>query len=317
MIVAITGGTGFIGKRLVLRHLARGDVVRVLSRRQPTGSGLPDEVIVYRGDLTNQNIDLLPFVNGVDILYHCAGEIIDQTRMSALHVAGTRRLIEAAAHRIGHWVQLSSVGAYGLQFNGVVTEDTPENPVGVYEITKTESDRFVKQSAEKGAFSYSILRPSNVYGPDMINRSLFQMIAMINKGFFFFIGKPGASANYIYVENVINGLLLCGSMPSAKGQVYNLSDQRTIEEFAAIIANALGKSVPKLRLPETPIRFGTRILGKIPGFPLTESRVDALVNRSVYSTMRIEKDLGYTHVVSMEDGLEHLVRVWKQEVLKN
>jgi NAD dependent epimerase/dehydratase family enzyme len=44
MIIAITGGTGFIGKKLVSFHVARGDAVRVLSRRAPAESALPAAV---------------------------------------------------------------------------------------------------------------------------------------------------------------------------------------------------------------------------------------------------------------------------------
>jgi nucleoside-diphosphate-sugar epimerase len=74
MIVAITGGSGFIGRKLVMSHLEQGDEVRVLSRRPPEKSELPDSVKWYSGDLSN-SADLLPFVDKADILYHCAGEI--------------------------------------------------------------------------------------------------------------------------------------------------------------------------------------------------------------------------------------------------
>ena len=53
MEVAITGGTGFIGRALVLRHLAAGDTVRVLSRRSSNQDGFPDVVKLYSGDLVS------------------------------------------------------------------------------------------------------------------------------------------------------------------------------------------------------------------------------------------------------------------------
>jgi len=314
MIVAVTGGTGFIGRKLVLRHLARRDNVRVLSRRAPSEAGLPDAVDIHRGDLAGKIENLQSFVGGVDVLYHCAGELRDSSCMHAIHVAGTQKLVDAAAGQVGHWVQLSSVGAYGPISWGVITEATPENPFGAYEVTKTESDRLVSAAAASGAFSCTILRPANVFGPSMPNRSLFSMVAMIERGLFFFIGKPGASANYIHVDNVVEGLVLCGSKPAAKGRVYNLSDFLTIEEFVTVIANALGKAPPSMRLPEAPMRFATRLVGKLPGFPLSESRINALVNRSVYSIMRIQHELGYMHPVSMEKCLRQFVTEWKRAV---
>ncbi len=149
MIVAITGGTGFIGRKLVLRHLAQGDEVRVLSRRPAGEAGLPDAVDIHRGDLAGAMGNLQSFVAGVDVLYHCAGEILDSSRMHAIHVAGTRKLVDAAAGQVGHWVQLSSVGAYGPISQGVITETTSENPLGVYEATKAESDRLVSAAAAR------------------------------------------------------------------------------------------------------------------------------------------------------------------------
>lgn len=316
MLVGITGGTGFIGRVLLLRHLAAGDTVRLLSRRSIYDMALPDSVQIFHGDLTGPVEFLVPFVDGIDILYHCVAEIKDQTKMYSVNVKGTQNLCIAAGQRIGHWVQLSSVGAYGSQYSGIVTEETPLNPVGIYEKTKTESDQIVINAARRGSFTYSILRPSNVFGPTMTNQSLFQMIAMINKGFFFFIGKLGASANYIHVDNVVEGLVRCGKLHAARGQIYNLSDHRTIKEFVAIIADELHKPVPRLRLPEMPVRWMAKLCGKLPHFPLTESRVNALTNRSSYSTERIQSELGYVHHVSMEDGLRQMVKAWKQATRK-
>jgi nucleoside-diphosphate-sugar epimerase len=313
MEIAITGGTGFIGRALVLWHLAAGDTVRSLSRRPNNQTGFPDAVRVYSGDLVSEgNSALLShFVEGADVIYHCAGEITHASRMRLLHVDGTRKLVEAANGNVGHWVQLSSVGAYGSHRLGVVTEETPLRPTGVYETSKAESDQLVQQAAEHGAFSCTVLRPSIVFGPRMRNRSLRQMTEMIERGFFFFIGPKGGSANYIFLDNVIEALARCGRMAAAKGRVYNLSDQRTIEEFVALIADALGKPRPNLRVPEGLARFAARTLGTLPGFPLTESRVDALTTRVVYPTTRMEWELGYTHAVTMEDALSLLVGRWK------
>lgn len=310
MIVAVTGGTGLIGKRLVLRHLARGDEVRVLTRRSAVQSRLPEAVRHWQGDLAG-SAELRPFVEGASVLYHCAGEVRRTEIMEALHVQGTLKLIEAAAGRLDRWVQLSSVGAYGTQRGGAVTEKSVLNPRGTYEATKVRSDLLVAGAAAKGAFDHAILRPSNVYGPEMSNRSLFGLVAMIQRGLFFFIGKRGASANYIHVDNVVNALLLCATSPQAPGRVFNLSDHRTMEQFVAAIAQGLGIDAPRMRLPEAPVRLLAKLAGGVPGMPLTEARIDALTGRAVYPSARIERELGYQHAVSIEDGLLELVEFWK------
>jgi nucleoside-diphosphate-sugar epimerase len=310
VIVAITGGTGFIGRKLVARHLALGDRVRVLTRRAAAEVPFGEAVALFRGDLASGGDILAPFAEGASLLYHCAGELRDPARMHAVHVEGTRRLLAAAGRTIGRWVQLSSVGAYGPRNSGVVTEETPLRPRGVYEETKAESDRLVLAAASSGLV-FSMVRPSIVFGPEMTNRSLFQLIAMIDRGLFFFIGEPGARANYIYVDNVVEGLVRCGTVPSAANRIYNLTDCRTLESFIGTIARALGRPVPTRRLPERPVRWAARLAGRLPRVPLTEARVAALVNRASYSTARIEHEVGYAHPVSMEEGLRQVVAAWR------
>lgn len=315
MIVAITGGTGFIGKKLVLRHVKQGDEVRVLSRRKAADSGLPDSVKFWTGDITDY-ADLHSFVNGVDVLYNCAGEIRKQDRMYSLHVEGTRKLLDAATGRISRWVQLSSVGAYGMQNEGVITEKFNLNPCGTYESTKVQSDSVVMNSALSGAFEYVILRPSNVYGAGMTNTSLYSLISMIRRGLFFFLGKPGASANYIHVDNVVDALMLCGENSDAGGQIFNLSDFRTMEQFVAIIVSVLGRNEPHARLPILPVRIFAQMFSFLPGFPLSISRIDAMTGRAIYSNEKIEKMLSYQHQLNMEAGLQEVVNYWlKKDVV--
>ena len=189
----------------------------------------------------------------------------------------------------------------------MVTEETPLRPTGVYETSKAESDQLVQQAAEHGAFSCTVLRPSIVFGPGMRNRSLHQMTAMIDHGFFFFIGPKGAAANYIFIDNVIEALVRCGRLAAAKGKVYNLSDHLAIEEFVALIADGLGKSRPKVRVPE-----GSH--GSLPGL-LANCQASRLPNlasthsttRVVYPATRMERELGYAHAVTMKDALSLLV----------
>ena len=309
MLVAITGGTGFIGRRLVVSHLQRGDRVRLLSRRRITGfEGKAD---VFHADLTDPDVDLRSFVEDADILYHCAGQLTDERRMHAVHVEGVERLVRAATGCIGRWVQLSSVGAYGLRYNGIISEDTPEAPQGIYETTKAQGDALVVAAAADSAFEHALLRPSIIYGPEMTNRSLFQLIGMIARGLFFFIGPPGAIVNYVHVQGVVAALITCGTHADACGRTYILSDDRSLEELVRAIATALGRPMPRLRLPFGPVLLSARLAGRIPGFPLSESRVRALTKRVMYDESRIKKEIGYRHPVTSEQGIRELVECWR------
>jgi nucleoside-diphosphate-sugar epimerase len=310
MQVAITGGSGFVGSKVVARHLAAGDSVRVLTRRRDSSVAAADAVV---GDLTDDRCDLVPLVNNADILYHCAGEIFDTAIMHDLHVAGTRRLIAAAGGRIGRWVQLSSVGAYGLVHRGEITEASPEHPTGAYEVTKTLSDRQVLEAAHANAFEAAILRPCKILGVGMRDTSVSQMIRFIARKLFFFIGPPGAAVNYVSVENVVEGLSLCGTHPGAAGNIYNVSDPRTLEAFVSHIASALRVDTPTRRVPEPVVRAVAAMGRLVPGFPLTKGRIDGLTSRATYPIARIVSDLGYRHVVSIEKELDSLVLAWEQQ----
>lgn len=313
MLVGITGGSGFIGKTLVEKHIANGDDVRILTRYAST-KFKHNRINMYYGDLTGSVDKLASFVENVDVLYHCAGETRDENKMYETHLIGTKNLCEAAKNKIGHWVQLSSVGVYGPQSDGVITEKTLENPVGVYELTKLMSDQIVMDYTSNNAFTSTILRPSNIYGSTMKNQSIFQLIKMIDMGLFFFVkDAERASANYIHVDNVVEALLMCGIESPSKLNVYNLSDQCTFWSFIDIISCELGCPKPRLRISERFLRKCAPFFDLIPGFPLTTSRINAMTGRSIYSINKIQRSLGYVHSVSIEDGIRQLVKEWKKK----
>lgn len=312
MIFAISGATGFIGLLLTKRCIEKGHQVRVLTRdprKIPAGLN----VQVFQGDITDAHLDLNPFFTGVDVFFHCAAEIKDPAKMREINVRGTQRLIAGATGKIKRWVQLSSVGCYGPHRSGTVTEESPLNPVNEYEITKTEADRLVMEAGADGAFSFTLLRPSNVFGAGMRNRSLSQLITQIARGRFFLIGKRKSLATYIHVENVVQALILCAVRPEASGEIFILSDQVAWADFIRFVTTRLGRKAPGLVLPERSLRAATRILDFIPRSPLTTSRIDALTNRTVYSSDKIVKLLQYKHEVSIEQGIVDIVDEWKRQ----
>jgi len=268
-------------------------------------------VVAHIGSLGSSVDELRRFVHGADVLYHCAAELRNEAEMERTNVQGTANLLAAVGGEAGRWVQLSSTGVYGSHPHGDIDEDSTINPGNAYERSKAKSDELVCAAAKRG-LPCVLLRPTNVYGTDMPNRSLFQLIRMIDKGVFFFIGGHGAVANYIHVENVVDALMLCGTAGlSGNGRTYIVSDHRTLEDFVGIIAVSLGKNAPQKRLPEPLVRTAAALAGWIPKFPLKPSRIDALTNRTIYRTGRIESELGYRNRISMEEGIGELSRYWK------
>lgn len=309
-VVAITGATGFIGRHLVARHVALGDEVRYLTR-SAEGAPLPG-AFRHVGDLVGAEDDLKRFVRGTDVLYHCAAELLNASRMESTNVSGTRNLLLAVQGEVGRWVQLSSTGVYGLQRGGEVDEDTGLRPSNAYERSKAAADSLVLEAADRQGLPCVVLRPSNVYGADMSNRSLFQLIRMVDNGLFFFIGPPGAVANYIHVENVVDALLACGQASlSQNGRAYIVSDHCLLENFVGIIVANLGRPAPRLRLPLWLMHATAHLCASIPGFPLKPARVAALTDRTVYRTDRIVRELGYCNRITLEHGLGELVKEWQ------
>lgn len=298
----ITGGAGFIGQQLV-RRLESGGIELVLLTRTAPKNDTNRQYFV--ADLADKETSFTGLLDGVSVIYHCAGEIKNPALMHSLHVDGTARLLAAVGRHIKatqqpiHWVQLSSVGAYGSSVGAahdvrVVTEATPTAPQGEYEKTKTVSDELVMAfAANEPLFSYTILRPSNVIGSSMTNQSLRALVGMIKKGRFFYIGSRSAVATYIHVEDVVSALLLCGNDERAKGEIFNLSNDCSLSDIVDAVALASEIASPKLCVPEQPLRILVKLITRLGRSPLTQARIDALVRRTYYPATKIKEVLGF------------------------
>ena len=301
MRVGVTGASGFIGKLLCKALLARGDQVVVLSRRGELD--IPGTV-VCKGDLTAGADNLAAFVEGLEVIYHCAGELKNQELMYPLHVEGTRALLAAACasiQRTGralHWVQLSSVGAYGpgrqrASQIRLVDESCHPEPVGEYEVTKTLADEsLLVVAAIEPRLSYTLVRPSIVIAATMPNQSFFQFASAVRRRLFFYIGSQDAVATYVHVEDVVQALLICSSREAARNQTFILSNDCGQRELVEAIAACYGVKPPAMVVPEQLLRSIVRLIPARRS-PLTLERIDALVRRTRYSSDHAARVLGF------------------------
>lgn len=291
MRALVLGANGFIGSNLVQYLTEQGVQVRVLTRKGLTRANSSVETVI--GDLVGDDIDYLALLSCCDVIFNCAGEIHNEQLMHRLHVDATAKFLDAVAvataqGQLIRWVQLSSVGAYGPSRakSRVVTEDMPTNPVGTYEITKTLADALITTREMPESFSFSILRPSNVFGPTMSNNSLRQLGQMVKKRRFFFIGFSPATATYIHVDDVVWALYRCATDPRAKGQIFNLSNDCMMPELIAGMARAQGVATPRLVVPEFMVRVAVALVSPLTRGRLTQKRVDALVSHTTYSAKK-------------------------------
>jgi len=311
MIVAITGASGFIGKKLVQEHLAMNHEVRVLARNISLFN--KEKVRAFQGDLLNAN--LTNFVSGVDVLYHCAGEIKDKSKIMHTNYGGTKRLFRLSRGNVKKWIQLSSIGVYGQHKTGIIDENCIERPSNIYEESKFLADKFLLNNSKNYDIDVCILRPSNIYSHEMSNRSIFDLITAINKSLFFYIGKKIPTSHYTHVNDLVRALILCSSSPKAIGQVYNLSYESTFDILISAICNELEIDCKIRHFPEWLAR-GLSKFNKIwPSFPLTKSRIDNLTSIAVYTSNRIEKELGFVFNYSLSKGMPEMIRKWRENNL--
>lgn len=302
MKICVTGAGGFIGKALVEQLIAQGHAVNLLTRVEKVSA---EHKKYFVANLLDENASLDAFLDNASIIYHCAGEIKNTSLMHELHVSGIKRLLDAVRAKISatkqpvHWVQLSSVGAYGPPAGAanerrVVTEETVCKPVGEYEVTKTKADKLLVEFAKtQPLFTYTILRPSNVVASSMPNQSLRSMVGMIKRRLFFYIGSRTAVANYVHLDDVVAALLLCGEDTRGQGQVFNLSNDCALSDMVGTIAKSSGIKPPSLCVPELPLRLFVKLISMMMRTPLTQDRIDALVRHTNYSTNKLRDILGF------------------------
>lgn len=300
MKVLVLGANGFIGTRLVKALMGQAHSIRILTRKAEKARD--ERLEVFIGDLTSDALDVDLLVKGCELIINCAGEIRNEQLMPALHVDSVKRLLDAVGRRgegASHvrWVQLSSVGAYGPApgQRRVVTEQTAANPQGMYEITKTDADKLIMShpAVQAEAGDWVILRPSNVFASNMPNGSIRQLAKIVRKKMFFYVGREEAIATYIHANDVAEALVCCATDARAARQIYNLSNDCLLRDVVDALAACQGVPLPRLRLPEQVVRGAVWLAGNMMRLPLTQSRVDALVNKTAYPAEKIRTDLNF------------------------
>ncbi len=301
--VLVTGASGYIGRNLLNRLIELNCQVSVITRNKERFNSVHDGLGLIEYDLGDINQPILD-VSGFDVIFNCAGELKDPSKMQGLHVDGTMRLLKSLRGSKTRWVQLSSVGVYGQNVTGVVEEDYPFNPIGSYEVTKAEADIEVKKYCIQRSIPFSILRPSNVFSPDMTNKSLEKWIGLINSRCFFQSNKKDkVISNYVYIGNVVDALILCGFHARTVNEDFIISDSMDQYDFVTVICNALGVSPRKQRYSYALALYVSRIVSFICGNSAIERKIRALNTSVEYSTIKLYRHTGYVNRVKLDDGI--------------
>jgi len=283
----VTGGSGFVGRAVVLELLAQGRPVRVLARNpeHPALAGLAVEVAL--GDLRDR-ASLESALTGCSRLFHVAADyrlwVPDPEVMYAVNVEGTRQLLAAArAQGVSRVVYTSTVGALGNPGDGTPgSEATPvslSDMVGHYKRSKFLAEQVALEFAAQG-LPLVVVNPSTPVGPwDWRPTPTGQMIVDFLKGRMPAYLETGL--NLIHVNDVARGHLLA----EAHGQVgekYILGHENlSLSQLFQMLAEISGRPAPKVKLPYWPVlglayidEFLTGYLrGKQPRMPVTAIRM--------------------------------------------
>ncbi len=317
MKIAIIGGTGFIGKRLI-ENLVRSDhVIYALSRRVISEETVDRNLNWQQGEFSDL-ASLKKLVSGCSAVINCAGETTNPEKFKLVNYEGTQNIYRACETAgVEKFIQLSSTGVYGRKSDGIIDENSEISPVNLYEESKAKADQWLlKQSGPK----VSILRPTNVYGSGMPNNSLRQLVAVLERGIFFFVGGREAITSYVHVDNVVSAIVTVveSNIKINSNEAYNISDDILLDEFISIMSVALDKRSPKLRVPKMPLVLFLSMIEKIMPFklPLTLSRIHFLTKTSTYSVEKFMNRFSWKHATHHNKALPECVRVWRVDKIE-
>jgi nucleoside-diphosphate-sugar epimerase len=321
--VLITGAGGFTGLALARTISAQGRAVRGLVRR---AAGSPElaagGVEVITGDVRDEAV-VRRAVRDVELVYHLAAVFrraaVPDSEYRSVHVDATRLLIEAAADAgVRRVVHCSTVGVHGdVQGDAPATEDAPFHPMDVYQQTKLEGEWMARETARRVGLQVTVVRPGPIYGPG--ERRLFKLIGGVARRRFRLLGDGRPRFQMVYVDDLIDGLLLAGEQPDAAGRTYILtgSEAPTLAELVNEIADVAEVPPPRLRLPIWPfwllgaaceaICIPLRIEP-----PVFRRRVKFFTSNRWFDTSRARRELGFAPKVSLREGLVRTIESYRR-----
>ncbi|MBK7613779.1 MAG: SDR family oxidoreductase [Burkholderiales bacterium] len=274
----VTGATGFIGKRLVKKLLARrGSIVHFLVR--PGSEHKADALlaewgvsakraIAVTGDLTSPKLgvsaEVLKSLKGqIDSVYHLAAVYdlsADEESQVRVNVEGTRNMVEfAKAVGAGHVHHVSSIAAAGL-YEGVFREDMFSEAEGLdhpYFMTKHESEKIVRNECK---VPWSVYRPAMVVGDSTTGEmdkidgpyyffKLIQRMRQFLPPWMPAVGLEGGRINIVPVDFVVDALdHISHSKAAVKGACFHLVDPEGYRVGDVLDVFAKAAHAPKMNL---------------------------------------------------------------------
>lgn len=313
--VFITGANGFIGRSLARRYRALGAEVCGIDFVADPEWG------VVAADML-QPERWRHVVEGSELAIHTAALLSNTAAMQdawQTNVLGTHGVIEAvAAAGVKRLVHVSSVAVFGFDHVRDVDENEPLRTINhPYVDTKILGEYAVLQAHANGRLPATVVRPGDVYGPGSRPWVLLPL-EMIRAGRFLLPERGKGVFSPVYIEDLLDGIVLAASSDAAIGQIFTLTsaEKPSCAEYFSFIARMAGTS--GVRTLSTPIAnlisdLGggvARVLGR--QSELGRNTVRMLSRRAGYSIAKARNLLGYEPRVSLEEGMKR-VEQWLRD----
>ncbi|MDA3934339.1 MAG: NAD-dependent epimerase/dehydratase family protein [Gammaproteobacteria bacterium] len=321
MRVLVTGANGFIGSNLCRALLAKGYAVAGLVRASSDLSFLTglDDVDLVTGDI-NDRAALAAAMQATSVVFHTAGFVADWGCWSEFHsanVAAVHHVMTAArAAGVRRVVHLSSASVYGFPGGVDVTEE--------HRFTARPGDHYSssKLAGEQAAMSYhghgievNVIRPATVYGPNDRTTTL-KLAAALEQGKFGYVDGGRHLLAPVYIDNLVQLLLLAARSDAAAGEAFNVTDDGYVSwrEFIAWMAEDLGCRNPGLSLPRSvvwPLAVVLEAVARTVGMQasplINKYRIRAVMDDHHYSADKAKRLLGYRPSVDTREGVRRTI----------
>jgi nucleoside-diphosphate-sugar epimerase len=315
--VLVTGATGFTGGRLVRRLRQLGHRVRAFVRPGSNVQPLLDQgVEIFEGDLTKPE-DVARAAEGIWKIFHIAAVFRTAGHPDSyyydVNVGGTENVLKAARRQgVERVIHCSTIGVHGDVSEVPSTEESPYNPGDIYQVTKLAGEQLARDAFADG-LQGTVVRPSSIYGPGDLR--MLKLFRMVHNGRFRMFGSGGVFFHMVYIDDLVDGMLLCAEKPEALGQVFIMAGPRyiTLDEMVTLVAEAVGVPAPKGKLPLWPLMMAAvaceavcRPLHVEP--PLYRRRADFFRKNRAFSCEKARRILGYEPRVDPREGIRHTAR---------
>ena len=260
MKAVITGGSGFVGKRLAKALVDKGWEVVIFSRRSnsQTSSGIKTIKVNYF-DIN----DLTKNLTGAEVVFHLAAVLFanNKQEFEKGNAVLTANLIKAAglSKTVKHFVYQSSLAAAGPSKNteNLIDENCPCMPISDYGRTKLMGEEEIKKLPPN--ITYTILRAPTVYGG--AEAGVSKISAWVKRGLMVNPSKKDMYFSFVYVGDLVDALVLAATNDKTSNETFFISENAiyTWEDFIKKLALFMGVKKPLiLNLPP--------ILLKLAGF---------------------------------------------------